>query len=131
MTIEAGTEGFHELELDFARFGTGFARQVEKVTGRGAFNIKKDWKDRWSGHPHIPALPRAITYDLTGRATEAWAETGPDKDRPQGALGNVLEFGTENNAPIPGGLPALAAEEPRYVKALADLAEEAISDGLG
>ena len=130
MTIEAGTEGFHELELDFAKVGTGFAKEVEKVTGKGAFNIKKQWKGLWSGHPHIPMLPRAITYDLHGKATEADAEIGPDKEKRQGALGNVIEFGTENNAPIPGGLPSLAAEEPRYVQALADLAEEAISGRL-
>ena len=131
MTIEAGTEVFHELELDFAKVTTGFAKKVEQATGRGAFNIKKDWKAAWSGHPHIPALPRAVTYDLTGKAAEAFAEIGPDKDRPQGPLGNIIEFGDGDNAPIPGGAPALAAEEPRYVNALADLAEEAISDRMG
>lgn len=131
MTIEAGTDGFHELELDFAKVTTGFAKKVEKVTGKGAFNIKKDWKAAWSGHPHISALPRAITYDLHGKATEADAEIGVDKAKKQGPLGNIIEFGDGENAPIPGGLPALAAEEPRYVKALADLAEEAISDRMG
>lgn len=110
-------------------------REVRQVVSKGAHNIKKDWADKWKGHPSIKHLPRSVNYDVTSDATGAEAEVGPDPSRMQGNLGHLIEFGnaeygTVRNAPIPGGLPALAAEEPRFVKALADLGERApVDDG--
>jgi hypothetical protein len=95
------------------------------VVQRGALNIKRDWQQRWSGHRHFPALPAAITYDTTMAGPIINAEIGPDKGRPAGALGNIIEFGTRNNAPIPGGLPALQAEMPRF-----EAATRALTDNL-
>lgn len=96
--------------------------EADKVLNRAGFNIKKDWAKRWSGHPHFPALSRAVSYDLFHTlAGNSRVEAGPDKNRRQGALGNIIEFGTPTSAPIPGGLPALEAEAPRFEKALGDL----------
>lgn len=98
--------------------------EVRKVVAKGALNVKDDWRRRWEGHPHIRALPGAISYDTAVEGDTASAEIGPDKARTQGPLGNLIEFGSVHNAPIPGGLPALAAEEPRFEAALMDLAEK-------
>ena len=95
--------------------------QVRAVLQKGALNIKNDWRARWTGLSHVPALPYSITYDTTLLATSAKAEIGPDKGKRQGALGNLIEFGSINNAPHPGGGPALAAEAPKFEKALADV----------
>lgn len=92
------------------------------VVQRGALNIKMDWKARWSGHPHFPALPAAITYDTRVAGPVIDAEIGVVKARRQGGLGNIIEFGTRHNAPIPGGLPALQAELPRFEAAIVALA---------
>lgn len=99
-------------------------KEATKVVSKGALNIKNAWRKAWRGHRHIPALPQAVTYDLTKTATATEAEIGPDKDLPQGPLGNIIEFGSPGgrNAPIPGGLPALHAEMPRFEQAIADLA---------
>ncbi|WP_432050310.1 hypothetical protein [Verrucosispora sp. NA02020] len=97
--------------------------EARKVVQRGALQIKNDWRQRWSGYKHAPRLPYAVTYDSKETAGGASAEIGPDKNKPQGALGNLFELGSVNNAPIPGGIPALAAEGPRFERALADLAE--------
>lgn len=102
------------------------ATQAVGVVSRGALQIRRDWSGRWSGHGHIPALPASISYDLTSSGLAISAEIGPDKERRQGALGNLLEFGSVKNAPMPGGLPALAAEEPRFIAAVADLAGRAL-----
>lgn len=99
-------------------------KAVRPVVTKGATNIKNDWRKRWTGHPHIPALPRAINFDVAELGYRLSAEIGPDKDRPQGPLGNVIEYGTSKNAPIPGGAPALAAESPRFEKAIAEAAEK-------
>ena len=51
------------------------------------------------------------------------AEIGPDKSRPQGALGNLLEFGSENNPPHNDGGRALQAEEPRFLEHLGKIVD--------
>lgn len=99
----------------------------KRVVDKGALNIKNDWRDRWKGHAHFPDLPRAVTYDSAIDGMTVRAQIGPDKGLRQGALGNLIEFGSRNNAPIPGGLPALDAEEPRFRKAVADLGGKLLS----
>lgn len=102
--------------------------QGKKVVSKGSLNVKKDWAGRWQGLAHAPALPRAVTYDLDTAGDVVSGEIGPDKSRRQGSLGNLLEFGSMNNAPHPGGLPALEAEEPRFVENVGDLGVKLLDD---
>jgi hypothetical protein len=120
----ADSRDLKEWLADLERADQELIPRAEKVVGRGLNNIKKDWKARWTGYAHIPHLPKAINYDVKTRGDDIDGEVGPDKTRRQGPLGNLIEFGSENNAPIPGGLPALATEQPKFNKALADLLEE-------
>lgn len=122
--VQAGSSDLRALIHDLDQASANALDEVEKVVSKGALNVKKDWRERWSGHPHIPRLPYAVGYDLERGEDMVRAEIGPDKDLPQGPLGNVIEFGTVHNAPIPGGLPALDAEEPRFAQALEDLGEQ-------
>jgi hypothetical protein len=123
--IEVTVTGDRELLATLDRLTSAAWRDADRVLEKAAVNIKKDWAKRWSGHPHFPALPRAVSYDLFHTlAGNSHVEVGPDKNRRQGALGNIIEFGTPNNAPIPAGMPALAAEAPRFEKALGDLGEQ-------
>jgi hypothetical protein len=117
--------GLRELQAALIRAESKTLAAVEGVVAKGALNIKNDWRQRWSGIGHAPALPAAVTYDMTYWFGSVGAEIGPDKGKPQGPLGNLIEFGSVNNAPIPGGLPALQAEEPKYVRSLEDLAVKA------
>ena len=57
-----------------------------------------------------------------------WVQTyvGPDKAKRQGALGNILEFGTRKNPPVPHLGPAAEAEEPRFASAMQELAAKAL-----
>lgn len=98
------------------------AAKVRGVVQKGALNVKNDWRAAWSGLRHAPSVDEAVTYDVNVTAGGVEAEIGPDKNKRQGALGNLLEFGSRNNAPIPGGEPALQSEEPRFVKAMEDVA---------
>lgn len=95
--------------------------ETRRVVQRGALNIKRDWQEAWSGLSHAPSLASAVTYDTKETAAGGEAEIGPDKGRRQGALGNLIEFGSVNNGPIPGGGPALMAEAPRFEQAMFDL----------
>lgn len=113
---------------DLERAEEQLLERVERVIGRGCNNIKKDWKARWTGFPHIPHLPNAISYDVVRHGDTVSGEVGVDVRRRQGPLGGIIAWGLGPNAPLPGPLEAVAAEEPRLQKALADLMEELLGD---
>lgn len=93
---------------------------------KAAVNIKTDARQRVSGLPHLPAYPRSISFDdVRITRTVVWTEVGPDKDKPQGPLGNILEYGSPKRPPIPHLGPAAEAEEPRFAKAMDELAAKA------
>lgn len=111
-----------ELETKAQRVGADAAAVVRK----GALNVKTDARRFASGLAHAPVYPYSIGYDIVGdgRFGSIAAEIGPDKAKPQGALGNILEYGTVNNAPFAHLGPALDIEGPRFEKALLDVAGE-------
>lgn len=118
------SDDFAQLIDDLGKAGEEVGHEVEQVVSKGALNIKKDWAHRWEGHAHIKHLPAAVGYDLHRDGVNSSAQIGPDKDALQGPLGSIIEFGTVNNAAIPGGMPALDAEEPRFIQAIEDLGEK-------
>jgi hypothetical protein len=127
--IDVQVTGAHELIADLDRAVSRAPGEVGKVVNKGALNIKTDWARRWSGLSHAPAAGASVTFDTYFLPGSARAEIGPDKGRRQGALGNLLEYGSVHNAPIPGGLPSLEAEAPRTERALSDLAERLLGGG--
>lgn len=112
------------LALDLAKAGRVAAGKVGPIVHRGANNIKRDWRSAWKGLSYAPALPYSISYDFSVRPWGAGAIIGPDKNKPQGPLGNLIEFGSVNNGPHPGGMPALLREAPKAEKALAEMASK-------
>lgn len=95
--------------------------EARKVVQKGALNIKNGARRRIGRPAHAPAYASSITYESRETATKAEAEIGPDKGRRQGALGNLLEYGSVNNAPIPHIRPAADEELPRFEQAMDDL----------
>lgn len=81
-------------------------RTAVQITSR---KIRDDARSRIAGHRYLPAYPYSITYDTTYTAEGVMGEIGPDKGRAQGPLGNIVEYGTSKNAPIPHLGPALDA----------------------
>ena len=82
------------------------ARRAVQVTSR---KVRDDARNRIKGHKYLPAYPYSITYDTKVTAEGVEGEIGPDKGRAQGPLGNIVEYGTSKNAPIPHLGPALDA----------------------
>lgn len=121
-----GTDDLRALEQTLNQAAEIAPRDARKIVSKGCLNIKTEWRRTWSGYPHAPRLPYSITYDTKSLPHGASGEVGPDKDKPQGPLGNLFEFGSVNNAPIPGGAPAAEREEPRLVKAAEDAALKAL-----
>jgi hypothetical protein len=119
-----------ELEAENARIAAShavIAREGAAVVKRGAQNIKTGWQAnaRASAGAHARLYPSTISYDVTEGPGVVEAEIGPDKARPQGPLGNILEYGTSTQAGHNDGGRALDDEEPRFLAQVEALSERA------
>jgi len=94
----------------------------------GAQHIKTEWRDNAlrSAPTQNAGAPYAITYDTTVGKTSVDAQIGYDKNRPGGALGNLLEFGGggDHSPPHRDGGRALDNEAPRFEKAIDAMASK-------
>lgn len=124
MSFDVDATEIREFEVDLGKIAGRFVKDVMRVVEKGSLNIKQDAAQRISGLAHAPHYPRSISYDVRHRVGAIEGEIGPDKSRTQGALGNILEYGTSKNAPIPHLAPALDAEELRFVQALERLFDD-------
>ena len=141
-------DGFHidASEFDVLRVDFGRAEQatieyaiagLEVTAGK----VRDDWRENAGGLAHAPQFPGSITYDFVGMAVGGGVagaffggsgsynveiEIGPDKDRPQGALGNLIEFGSVNNPPMGLGHGALQRNEADFEYG----ASRAVDDGF-
>ena len=95
------------------------------VVKKAAVNVKNAWRDSAKGMAHAPAYPYAITFDeptrgggFRGSTGNISTQIGPDKDKRQGALGNLIEYGSVHNAPRNHGKAAADAELPAMERAL-------------
>jgi len=96
---------------------------LEPVVKKGAVNIKKDWRAKAAAAApaHAKRYPYSIGFDVARSvlAHRVGAVIGPDKDATQGALGNLLEFGSANNPPQLSGQQALDAEADEFERQIA------------
>jgi hypothetical protein len=104
---------------DLGRTGRRMTRNVQKDIRVTALDIKEDARRFATGISYAPSYPRSIDFELIFRLQEAAAKIGPDKNGPQGALGNILEYGTVNNGPRKHLGPALDRKAPRLEERLA------------
>lgn len=121
---------FSEVRKLAADLGKGNAEMIvgaRAILVKGALNIKKGMQRDATGHRGAPAFPASISYDTKFTPMGAEAEIGPDKNKRQGALGNLLYFGSSNNGPVIGDYAGpLKAEAPIFEKFLTELAAKSI-----
>lgn len=104
-------EDLYRLAADFEDVAADASDFVMKAVQVNAHNTRDTWREKSTGFAHLPAFPYSITYDVRGRDNQIEAEVGPDKSRAQGALGNLVEFGSVNNTGFGFGLAALQENE--------------------
>lgn len=121
----ATTDGVHfdtgalaRLNVELGRVPGKAVGAIDAASAKGALNIKNQMAAEASGHAMFPAFPASITYDRRPTFGSIAYEVGPDKTKRQGALGNILYFGTSRNAPVLNLLGPLEAETPNYVAAV-------------
>jgi hypothetical protein len=109
----------HKLAVDLGKGNAATVTGARKILEVAAIKIKKGMASDAKGIRHAPAFPASITYDISGLS----AEIGPDKSRRQGALGNLLYFGSANNGPRIADIAGpLKAEAPIFSGLLSELA---------
>jgi hypothetical protein len=121
--MSAATEA---LAADLAIAGARMTVAATALITKGALNIKNDWRTSASGLKHAPAYPASITFDVIKTPAMISAEIGPDKQKRQGALGNLIEYGSVHNPPHLDGARALASEQPRFYAAAEDVAGKSV-----
>lgn len=114
------------FEHDLGRVAGRMVADVDATVKKGADNIKRDMEAHASGRlagGYAKHFPRTISYDRAAKFGLIAYEVGPDKDRAQGALGNLLYFGSKNNDPVLDIEVGIGEETPRLTNALGDLIE--------
>lgn len=144
--VDVDNSELDKLAVDLGKAGPAagpFLAQAIEVT---AHKVRDTARTNASGMAHAPAFPYSITYDVgagyeqsvgqaaasilgggisSAQSTTFSAEIGPDKGRAQGALGNLIEFGSVNNPPqgiMHGALQANEADFERGVDKAIDAA---------
>jgi len=103
--------------------------QARAVVSRGSLQIKNDARRRAPGGGAAKHYPASINYDITETPVMVEGEIGPAEGRRQWGLGNLLEYGSENNPPHPHLEPSLDAEAPKFIAACEALAGEVFDGG--
>lgn len=126
-----------KLSVDVGDVPAASGKNLFAAVEVGATRIRDTARANAAGMAHAPAFPASITYDIGagysliretfggGGADSITAEIGPDKQRPQGALGNLIEYGSVNNPPqgiLHGALQANEADIERGVEKAIDSA---------
>lgn len=101
--------GLNVVVADLNAFPQRLAVNAVKAVKVTSQKVRDDARNGIKGHKYLPAYPYSITYDVKVTAEGVEGEIGPDKGRAQGPLGNIIEYGTSKNAPIPHLGPALDA----------------------
>lgn len=119
------TSELRALATDLGRASRQVEREADRVLEKGAMNVKnrmvEDAKSSHSGYARI--FHGSISYDRATRVGQLGYEIGPDKNRRQGALGNLLYYGSRNNAPTLDIEAGLTDEEPRLMSEMAKMLE--------
>jgi hypothetical protein len=106
---------------------------MRAVAARGALNIKNAAKANilaQTTRKYVKQYPNSITYTVTqSSGSFVSAEIGPDKDKPQGALGNILEFGSPGRPPLPHLVPAWEAEREPFAQFMGAVGEQVVFGG--
>ncbi|MDT0211240.1 hypothetical protein [Curtobacterium sp. BRD11] len=110
------------LAADLGEVASSAGPYVRDAMERTAIDVRDDWRKQATGIKRMRAYPSSIGYDFIAfqgfGATVLTCEIGPDKNRKQGALGNIVEFGSPTFAPRHQGDQALAAHSDEFEELL-------------
>lgn len=112
----------NKLAADLGRIPGRMVAPVTAALTKSADSLKEAMRADAGGIGHAPYFPDSITAEVKTTVGQFTAEVGPDKDLRQGALGNILYFGTSKNGPVLDINGPLDGEAPKFEKAIEDVA---------
>ena len=119
-----GSAELRQLATNLGHVAGDALKDVDAVLKKGVDNIKREMVADVSASKHFYGMAGSFSYEshyLPGRAR--WV-VGPDKSRRGGALGNIYYFGTSRGGGSGDIDKPLRSEEPRTMRALADLLDK-------
>lgn len=123
--MSVSIDGHEEVAAELLRESREGREEVRKVLSKGALNVKRDMSEDARSNGSYQHFHQSINYDIDEAEMEA--EIGPDKNKAQGALGNILYFGTSNNAPVLDLNAGLNKEQPRFDRAMERVVRDVLS----
>lgn len=115
--------GLDDLVRDLTAEPGKVQRKAPLAVTAGAKAVQTKWRQHAGFSRHAPLYPASITYDVTWKGSGYEAEIGPDKDLPQGPLGNLIEYGSANNPPHGNDVAAMAEAGPQIDRAFDGLVD--------
>ncbi|MEF2979102.1 hypothetical protein [Subtercola sp. YIM 133946] len=128
--IKIDFSDFQKLSADLGKVPRAARPLMRKAIEVNSRNVRDTWRDKLSGSPSLPALPAAVTYDVTSDESPRApivGQIGFDKNRAQGPLGNISEFGSpaKNTPPSGYGSASLAENVDDLEKGLSKAVDDA------
>jgi len=119
--------------VQLGEVGANAGRYIRSAVEISARKVDDLWTKTAKGQLGTRGYPFTISYDISVfngfGASVIQAEIGPDKERGQGALGNLIEFGGDTNGGLDSrrgaGEAALERVEDDFVKGLAIALDDA------
>ena len=130
MSLNFDASEVREFAADLGRVPLKIAGEIPAVISKGALNIKNQLRSEMAGSRHFKGAAHTVGYDILDGGFAA--EIGPSSEAGSpGNLANLAYFGGSNGGggTVEDPRAALDAEEPKFLKALADLAEGAFDAG--
>lgn len=122
MSIEFDVSEVNELGADLGKIPGRMVPPMIAAVTKSSTGVRDAMRRDAQGHAHFPHFPNSITADVKVKVGLIEAEIGPDKGLTQGALGNILYFGTSKNGPVLNINAGLDQEAPKFQKAVEEAA---------
>jgi len=127
--ISIDSSPLHELAAALGEVASSAGPYIRDAMERTAIDVKADWRDAASGHRSLRRYPYSIGYDFVGLqsfgSTLIRCDIGPDKGKKQGALGNIVEYGSPTSSPHHWGDKALEAHSDQFHDLVTEALEKA------
>ena len=130
MSLNFDASELRAFAADLGKVPFKVARAIPPVVLKGSMNIKDQLREEMNGSEHFSGAAHTVGFDILDGGFAS--EIGPSSEAGSpGNLANLAYFGGSNGGggTVEDPRAALDAEEPKFLKALADLAEGAFDAG--
>lgn len=118
-----------QLAADLGEVGENVGPNIRKAITGTSLGVKKAWQEPLRGSKTLGGLVPALSFDITTAqvfgVSVIKSEIGFDKDKAQGPLGNISEFGSPTIAGRGYGIAALEANQEDFQRGLEKATEDA------